>query len=81
MRNILKRLFEAILIDQDKANHFIYGAIITAIIFLIIGMPILSLLLCAIIANLKEIYDSKFSVLDIIWTVGGGLFAILITYL
>ena len=78
----IKRLFELLLIKQDKANHFIYGAIITALIFGIIQEPILSIYLCFIIASLKEVYDGdRFSFLDIIWTVVGGLLTIAITYL
>jgi hypothetical protein len=78
----IKRLFELLLIKQDKANHFIYGAIITALIFGIIQEPILSIYLCFIIASLKEAYDGdRFSFLDIIWTVAGGLLTIVITYL
>jgi hypothetical protein len=78
----IKRLFELLLIKQDKANHFIYGAIITALIFGIIQEPILSIYLCFIIASLKEVYDGdRFSFLDIIWTVAGGLLTIAITYL
>jgi|TARA_R110000868_G_scaffold353638_4_gene614820 hypothetical protein len=78
----MKRLFEILVIKQDKANHFIYGAIITALIFGIIQLPILSLYLCAIIGTLKEVYDgNRFSFLDIIWTIAGGLFTILVTYL
>lgn len=78
----IKRLFELLLIKQDKANHFIYGAIITALIFGIIQEPILSIYLCFIIASVKEVYDGdRFSFLDIIWTVAGGLLTIAITYL
>lgn len=78
----IKRLFELLLIKQDKANHFIYGTIITALIFGIIQEPILSIYLCFIIASLKEAYDGdRFSFLDIIWTVAGGLLTIVITYL
>jgi hypothetical protein len=78
----IKRLFELLLIKQDKANHFIYGAIITALIFGIIQERILSIYLCFIIASVKEVYDGdRFSFLDIIWTVAGGLLTIAITYL
>lgn len=78
----IKRLFELLLIKQDKANHFIYGAIITALIFGIIQERILSIYLCFIIASCKEVFDGdRFSFLDIIWTVAGGLLTIAITYL
>lgn len=78
----IKRLFELLLIKQDKANHFIYGAIITALIFGIIQEPILSIYLCFIIASCKEVFDGdRFSFLDIIWSVAGGLLTIAITYL
>lgn len=78
----IKKLFELLLIKQDKANHFIYGAIITALIFGIIQEPILSIYLCFIIASCKEVFDGdRFSFLDIIWSVAGGLLTIAITYL
>jgi protein-S-isoprenylcysteine O-methyltransferase Ste14 len=78
----MKKLFELLLIKQDKANHFIYGAIITALIFGIIQEPILSIYLCFIIASCKEVFDGdRFSFLDIIWSVAGGLLTIAITYL
>jgi hypothetical protein len=78
----MKKLFELLLIKQDKANHFIYGAIITALIFGIIQEPILSIYLCFIIASCKEVFDGdRFSFLDIIWSVAGGLLTIVITYL
>ena len=78
----IKRLFELLLIKQDKANHFIYGAIITALIFGIIQEPILSIYLCFIIASCKEVFDGdRFSFLDIIWSVAGVLLKIAITYL
>jgi len=82
MRAKIKKLLDILLIKQDKANHFIYGAIITALIFGIIQEPILSIYLCFIIASVKEVYDGdRFSFLDIIWTIAGGLLTIAITYL
>ena len=78
----IKRLFELLLIKEDKANHFIYGAIITALIFMVTGLPILSIYICTLVGVLKEAYDgNRFSILDIISTFLGGLFTILVTYL
>ncbi len=82
MRAKIEKIINALLIKEDKANHFIYGAIVTALVFLITGLPILSIYICGIIGSLKEVYDgNRFSFLDIIWTIAGGLFTILITYL
>lgn len=69
-------------IEGDKANHFIYGLLITAIVlFLGLSIP-LAIFTCAIVAFSKELYDkniTRFSWLDVIFTVGGGLISILIS--
>jgi hypothetical protein len=78
----MKKLFEFLLIKEDKANHFIYGSVITALIFWLTQEPILSIYLCFIIASCKEVYDgNRFNFLDIISSIAGGLLTILITYI
>ena len=57
--------FERIEIESDKANHFVYGAVVT-----MLG------LVCLAVAVLKEVWDhfygSKFDIMDIVWTLLGG---------
>ena len=69
------------MLPQDKANHFIYGLLITAIfLFLCPNIP-LAIFSCGVIAISKEIYDiksSKFSWLDTLATIAGGLTTVLI---
>jgi len=82
MKTKMKKLFEFLLIKEDKANHFIYGSAITALIFWITQEPILSLYLCFIISSCKEVFDgNRFNFLDIISSIAGGLLTILITYI
>ena len=72
--------FDKFEVEKDKANHFIYGSLIT-LTSLIFGVsPLLSFLLCTAIAILKEIWDlfygSGFDWLDIIWTILGSIVVI-----
>lgn len=70
------------IIPEDKANHFIYGLLITAIILALgLSMP-LAIFTCIIIAFSKELYDktvTRFSWLDVIFTVTGGITSVLIS--
>jgi hypothetical protein len=72
--------FDKFEVEKDKANHFIYGSLIT-LTSLIFGVsPLLSFLLCTAIAILKEIWDlfygSGFDWLDIVWTILGSIVVI-----
>jgi len=70
------------IIPEDKANHFIYGLLITAIMLTLSSSIPLAIFICTIIAFSKEFYDkkiTKFSWLDIVFTVGGGITSILIS--
>lgn len=72
--------FDKFEVEKDKANHFVYGSLIT-LSSLISGIsPILSFVLCTIIAILKEVWDlfygSGFDWFDIIWTVFGSIVVI-----
>lgn len=65
------------MIDQDKANHALVGAVITAVSTLLLG-PLWALLPCAAAAGLKELYDLQHREAhtpdwrDFAWTVAGG---------
>lgn len=68
--------FERMEIESDKANHFVYGAVLTMVcISLGIGI-IWSFGVCLAVAVLKEVWDhfygSRFDVMDIAWTLFGG---------
>lgn len=71
-------------IAQDKANHFLYGAVIYSLSLLI--LPIIpSLIIVAIIAALKEWHDKYVpgatpDIMDFVWTMAGCL-PILLTQL
>lgn len=70
------------IIPEDKANHFIYGLLITAIILTLSSSIPLAIFICTIIAFSKEFYDKKittFSWLDIVFTVSGGVTSVLIS--
>lgn len=73
------------LIPGDKANHFIYGLMIFAICYLLLG-ALFSGIICVIVASGKEVYDSyhpdhEASWLDIVWTLLGSLTAAILIYL
>lgn len=65
------------LIEQDKANHALVGATITALATLSLG-PWLALVPCAIAAVGKELYDQQHRDAhtpdwrDCVWTLAGG---------
>lgn len=60
------------LIVQDKANHFIYGFVIFVLCSLFLN-DFFSLLIVAVVALAKEVYDewkySGFDIWDAVWTV------------
>ena len=68
--------------DKDKANHFIYGAVIYGLAALLIT-PIFCLIAVFIIAVAKEFYDfyygTTFSYGDIMATELGAIVAFLIS--
>lgn len=69
-------------IPEDKANHFIYGCLIYSLSSLIFTIPY-SLLIVAVIAALKELYDkyvpgSTPDIMDWVWTMLGCLPVLLI---
>lgn len=64
------------LIAQDKANHFVYGALGTFAVQLM-SDPLTALIVCGLVAAAKEFYDhvSKKGtpdLFDFLWTLGGG---------
>jgi hypothetical protein len=71
------------MIPHDKANHFIYGLLITAIILFLYNL-VSAILVCVLLAVSKEIYDinrSGFNWKDLLFTLLGGTTAILISFL
>lgn len=69
-------------VEEDKANHFIYGLLIYFIITLFFG-DLIGMIICFLSAILKEVYDHyspnhQFDWWDFIWTVMGGLIGLLI---
>lgn len=67
--------FENLEIEKDKANHFVYGSVMT-LVTIVIGIGLLySFIVCLAIALLKEVWDhyygSGFDLMDIIWTILG----------
>ena len=72
--------FEIFELDKDKANHFVYGSLITLCSLVITGSIIMSVSICLLIALLKEIWDlfygSGFDWLDIFWTLMGSFVVI-----
>ena len=68
--------FERIEIERDKANHFVYGAVVT-MLGLVFGIgTVWSFGVCLAVAVLKEVWDhfygSGFDLMDIVWTLLGG---------
>lgn len=74
--------FDRFEIEGDKANHFVYGALVAALVAICTGSVPLSLAVCAAVAVAKEIWDwrygSGFDHMDIVWTVAGGLCVVLL---
>ena len=65
----------------DKLLHFFYGAVIGAIAVIYLA-PIYAFLLVLVIGLIKEVVDYVSSdgtvdVFDVLWTIAGGLIAIL----
>lgn len=64
------------LIPQDKANHFVYGAILY-LLFSIVLSPVNSLVFTSLIAIGKEMFDriskrGNAEALDFLWTLMGA---------
>lgn len=70
------------LLEQDKANHFIYGLLIYAAVNYFFG-PMIAFYVLTVVAFGKEIYDWKygtgFSGTDIVFTIIGGMISFLIS--
>jgi VanZ family protein len=61
----------------DKANHFVYGAVITSLLTCFHDVSV-GIIVCAVIALLKEFYDSMHpshrpEIKDAVATILGGL--------
>lgn len=56
----------------DKANHFIVGTILYCFLTIFLG-PILSFIMISIIATFKELFDERFDVIDLLYTIAGAL--------
>ena len=73
--------FDKFEIEKDKANHFVYGSLITLFSLILTTSPLLSLSLSIVVAILKEVWDlfygSGFDWFDIIWTIFGSIAVIL----
>jgi len=72
--------FERFEVDKDKANHFVYGSVITLVTLSITGSILTAFTICTIVAVLKEVWDmfygSGFDWLDIVWTILGSVVVI-----
>ena len=72
--------FEKFEVDKDKANHFVYGSVITLVTLSITGSILIAFTICTIVAVLKEVWDmfygSGFDWLDIVWTILGSVVVI-----
>ena len=76
--------YELPLIPHDKANHYIYGLLIFALCYIVVGALISSIISIAI-AGSKEIYDYRnpnhtASWADIIWTLLGSATAAILIF-
>jgi hypothetical protein len=65
-------------IPQDKANHFLYGTVVCAVVTLLTRQPIAGLIAVVALGFAKEVYDlvSKRGTpdwRDVAWTAAGGL--------
>jgi hypothetical protein len=76
----------SLIIKEDKANHFIYGAILTALSLSVLS-PLISGLICVVIAIGKELVDKQlkknttFNLADALATMSGGLFTLIVSQL
>ena len=80
---MLEKIFNLMVVPEDKANHLIYGLFIFIISNLIFSDFLISISICTVIAILKEVYDHYHedhtaSFLDVIYTIAGGLLGLLI---
>ena len=70
------------MLEKDKANHVIYGAVIYGLVSLFIT-PVFSLIAVFITGIAKETHDNyngkSFSYADIMATVAGGILGFLIS--
>ena len=71
-------------LDQDKANHFVYGAIIFTTIA-VITTPLIGLMVTTVVGIGKEIINDKLlkngtpDFLDFVATVAGGIIGYICT--
>lgn len=67
-------MFNKLLIDQDKANHFVYGTLIASIV-LSFTSPFYAIVATMLVAVAKEAYDSTGKGtqdgMDFVWTMFG----------
>lgn len=77
--------FDRFEIEGDKANHFVYGCLATAVVLVLTGSFFLAVAFCSVLAVAKEMYDSRwgsgFDWMDIVWTLLGGAVAIAVRLL
>ena len=72
------------LIPGDKANHYIYGLLIFALCYIVVG-ALISSIISIVIAGSKEVYDHYnpnhvASWADIVWTLLGSAAAAIIIF-
>jgi hypothetical protein len=60
-------------LQQDKANHFIYGAIISSIVCIFM-IPYAGWYIATGVGMVKEFTDDEFNAHDMLATSAGGLF-------
>lgn len=65
------------LVPQDKANHFVYGAVVGALAAAAVGHPNAALIAAVALGFVKELYDLAGSKgtpdwRDVAWTAAGG---------
>ena len=77
--------FKLPLIPGDKANHYIYGLVILALCYIVLG-ALISSIISIIVAGSKEVYDNyhpnhEASWLDVIWTLLGSISAAILILL
>lgn len=66
------------LIPQDKANHFVYGAVVGALVAAVTGYPNAALVSAVVLGFVKEMYDLATKTgtpdwRDVVWTAAGGV--------
>ena len=69
--------FRRLEIEGDKANHFVYGSLATAVAIVATSSVVASIAICAVLAFGKEVWDwrygSGFDTRDALWTLAGGI--------